>query len=117
MAPLEVAAAGRPTIAYRAGGAIETIVDGVTGVFFDRQEASDLARAIQRFERQEWSAAVLRRHAEGFGIDIFQSRFRQFLALVGAPSQRTLCCPSLHLLPSVPLNPASPGWRIACLLE
>ena len=85
MAPLELAAAGRPTIAYRAGGAAETIVDGATGIFFDRQEPSDLARAIQRFEHLDWSAAVLRSHAEGFGIDIFQARFRQFLARVGAP--------------------------------
>lgn len=85
MAPLEIAAAGRPTIAYRAGGAVETIVDGVTGVFFDRQDATSLAKAIQRFERQDWSAEVLRSHAEGFGIDVFQSRFRQFLAKVGAP--------------------------------
>jgi glycosyltransferase involved in cell wall biosynthesis len=85
MAPVEIAAAGRPTIAYRAGGAVETIVDDVTGVFFDRQEASDLAAAIQRFERQEWSAQLLRSHAETFGIDVFQSRFREFLARVGAP--------------------------------
>jgi glycosyltransferase involved in cell wall biosynthesis len=85
MAPLEIAAAGRPTIAYRAGGAVETIVEGVTGVFFDRQDASCLAGAIQRFERQEWSAKALRSHAERFGIDVFQSRFRRFLAKVGAP--------------------------------
>jgi glycosyltransferase involved in cell wall biosynthesis len=85
MAPLELAAAGRPTIAYRAGGAAETIVEGITGLFFDRQESSDLVEAIQRFERQEWSANLLRSHARGFGIDIFQSRFRQFLAQVGAP--------------------------------
>ena len=43
MAALEIAAAGRPTIAYRGGGAVETIVDGVTGIFFDRQEPDDLA--------------------------------------------------------------------------
>lgn len=85
MAPLEVAAAGRPTIAYRAGGAAETILDGVTGIFFERQETSDLVRAIQRFEDQTWSSRVLRSHAEGFGVDVFQSRFRQFLAQVGAP--------------------------------
>ena len=48
MAPLEIAAAGRPTIAYRGGGAVETIVEGVTGVFFDRQEPEDLAAAITR---------------------------------------------------------------------
>jgi glycosyltransferase involved in cell wall biosynthesis len=85
MAPLEIAAAGRPTIAYRAGGAVETIIDGVTGIFFDRQEPEDLAEAIARFERIEWNPAVLRRHAESFGTDVFQARFRIFLAKVGAP--------------------------------
>jgi glycosyltransferase involved in cell wall biosynthesis len=85
MAPLEIAAAGRPTIAYRAGGAVETIVEGATGVFFDRQEVSHVAAAIQRFEQQDWSAPALRRHAECFGIAVFQSRFREFLDKVGAP--------------------------------
>jgi glycosyltransferase involved in cell wall biosynthesis len=85
MAPLEVAAAGRPTIAYRAGGSVETIVEGVTGIFFDRQEPEDLADAIARFERTDWSPSALRLHAENFGSDIFQARFRAFLAKVGAP--------------------------------
>ena len=85
MAPLEIAAAGRPTIAYRAGGAVETIIDGVTGIFFDRQEPKDLAEAIARFERIEWNPAILRRHAENFGTNVFQARFSFFLAKVGAP--------------------------------
>jgi glycosyltransferase involved in cell wall biosynthesis len=85
MAPLEIAAAGRPTIAYRAGGAVETIIDGVTGIFFDRQEPKDLAEAIARFERIEWNPAILRRHAESFGTNVFQARFSFFLAKVGAP--------------------------------
>ena len=80
MAPLELAAAGRPTIAYRAGGAIETIVDGVTGVFFDRQEPEDLAAAIRRFERMDWSPAVLRQHVAGFSVEIFQARMHAFLS-------------------------------------
>ena len=48
LVPLEAAAAGRPTIAYRGGGALETIVEGETGVFFDepnRRVARDCARA------------------------------------------------------------------------
>jgi glycosyltransferase involved in cell wall biosynthesis len=85
MAPLEVAAAGRPTIAYRAGGAVETIIDGVTGVFFDRQEPEDLAAAIAHFERIEWSPALLRRHAESFSTEVFRARLRAFLGKVGAP--------------------------------
>ena len=49
MVPLEVAAAGRPTIAYRAGGATETILDGITGVFFDGPNPEALVDAIERF--------------------------------------------------------------------
>jgi len=102
MAPLEIAAAGRPTIAYRAGGAVETIIDGVTGIFFDRQEPEDLAEAIARFERIDWNPAVLRRHAESFGTNVFQARFRIFLAKVGAP------LPEAALLP---FN--APSWAAA----
>jgi len=85
MAPLEVAAAGRPTIAYRAGGAVETIVNGVTGTFFDEQTPESLADAIERFEKIEWSSEGLRLHAEQFSTPIFQQRLRQFLNRVGAP--------------------------------
>ena len=85
MAPLELAAAGRPTIAYRAGGATETILEGVTGLFFDKQEPDSLAEAIERSEKIAWSPASLRRYAEGFSVEVFQDRFRSFLARVGAP--------------------------------
>ena len=93
MAPLEIAAAGRPTIAFRAGGAVETIIDGVTGVFFDRQEPADLADAILRSEKIDWSSAVLRKHAETFGIDVFQKRLREFLSKVGSPVPETAVFP------------------------
>jgi glycosyltransferase involved in cell wall biosynthesis len=85
MAPLEVAAAGRPTIAYRAGGALETVIDNVTGVFFNSQTPEDLGDAIERFESKEWSSNRLRQHAEGFSIEVFQRRFRAFLHRVGMP--------------------------------
>jgi glycosyltransferase involved in cell wall biosynthesis len=85
MAPLEVGAAGRPTIAYRAGGAVETIVENVTGVFFDRQTPQDLGDAIERFERQEWRSDAIRRHSENFSVEIFQDRFRSFLRRIGTP--------------------------------
>ena len=85
MAPLEIAAAGRPTIAYRAGGAVETIIDGVTGVFFDRQEPSYLIEAIKRFEKTEWHTDLLRDHAKSFSIDVFHNSFREFLARIGCP--------------------------------
>lgn len=85
MAPLEVGAAGRPTIAYRGGGAVETILENVTGVFFDRQTPEDLGDAIEQFERRDWSSEVIRRHSESFSVEIFRERFRSFFRRIGTP--------------------------------
>ena len=94
MVPLEVAAAGRPTIAYRAGGATETIIDGSTGLFFDAADSGSLVDAIERFEQSEWSSEWLRRHAEGFSIEVFQQRFKTFLHRVGVHGIEPLVWPS-----------------------
>lgn len=89
MAPLEVASAGRPTIAFRAGGATETVVEGTTGLFFDRPTARSLAETIEEFECRSWPSAVLRRHAENFSIDTFERKFLSFLTRVGVqPSEK-----------------------------
>ncbi len=85
MAPLEAAAAGRPTIAYRAGGVIETMIEDLTCVFFNAQTLEHLAQAIDTFERQDWNPALLRRHAKKFSVDVFRDHFRSFLKRVGAP--------------------------------
>ena len=85
MAPVEVAAAGRPTIAFRAGGAIETVVEDVTGLFFDEQTTESLVDAVTRFEQKEWSPHVIRKHAEGFSREVFRARFAKFLRRIGAP--------------------------------
>jgi glycosyltransferase involved in cell wall biosynthesis len=50
LTPVEMMAAGRPVVAYGAGGALETVVDGVTGVFAPDQTAESFAQAIRRFE-------------------------------------------------------------------
>lgn len=97
MAPLEIAAAGRPTIAYRRGGAVETIVEGVTGIFFDEPSAGKLAEAIQQFERQKWSSAALCAHAKNFSVKVFQARFLAFLDRIGAPIQESLLSEELTL--------------------
>jgi glycosyltransferase involved in cell wall biosynthesis len=105
MAPLEIAAAGRPTIAYRAGGAVETILEDITGVFFDKQTPADLAAAILRFEKMDWRAEVLSAHASKFGIDVFQNSFRRFLNRVG-------CAVEEHETPAI-LAPASRALAVS----
>ena len=82
LTPLEVNASGRPVIAYRAGGALETVVNGVTGIFFDKATADSLGDAIVECERHEWNTQTLRRHAEKFDRAVFASRFLEFLNAV-----------------------------------
>jgi len=83
--PLEVNAAGRPAIAFRGGGAIETVVEGLTGVFFNKPTRESLITAIEEFESRSWNQSALRRHAERFDRRVFTFRVLQFLAAV-APS-------------------------------
>lgn len=71
---LEAASSGKPTIAYRAGGALETIIDGETGLFFDKQEVESLMAAILAFEDRIWHAPSIRAHAEGYGKEEFLRR-------------------------------------------
>ena len=85
MAPLEANAAGRPVIAYRAGGAVETVEEEVTGVFFDQASGMSLAEAIEKFEGMRFDQYTLRRHAEKFDRSVFSFRVLQFLGSV-APS-------------------------------
>lgn len=84
--PLEVNAAGRPVIAFKGGGAMETVVEGLTGVFFKKPNSLSLAEAIEEFESREWSQQILRRHAEKFDRRIFAFRVLQFLASVAPES-------------------------------
>lgn len=64
--PLEAAASGRPTIAYGAGGAKETIVEHTTGIFFTRQDARSLVGALKRFDSMQWDPAKIRSHARQY---------------------------------------------------
>ena len=74
--PLEANASGRPVIAYGAGGALETVRDGVTGVLFATQDADALASAVERAESIAWNGAAIRAHAESYSVEGFEARFR-----------------------------------------
>jgi len=83
MTPLEVNAAGRPAIAYRSGGALETVVEGHTGLFFDEPTTDSLVRTIADFETRSWDSRALRHHAEKFSRAVFAARLIEFLNAVG----------------------------------
>jgi glycosyltransferase involved in cell wall biosynthesis len=82
LVPLEAAAAGCPTIAYRAGGALETIAEGETGAFFDDPTAESLAQALSTFDSSRFVPQRLRAHAERFSPSIFVERLRAIVERV-----------------------------------
>jgi Glycosyltransferase len=77
--PLEVLAVGRPVIAYAAGGALETLIDGVTGRFFYQPTAAALAAAVALSRTDQIDPLTLRRHAERFSRARFLKAFRSFV--------------------------------------
>ncbi len=90
IAPLEAMAAGRPVIAYAAGGALDTVVEGTTGVFFREPTAESLAEAVGRFEALSFDPAAIRAHAEKYDRSVFQRELAAFVErCVGNNSDRT----------------------------
>src|SRR6186997_2593019 len=69
--PVETQACGRPVVALGRGGALDTVIDGESGVLFDETTVDSLAAALKRAAGIPWNAARIRRHAEGFS----RSRF------------------------------------------
>jgi glycosyltransferase involved in cell wall biosynthesis len=81
--PLEAMSAGRPVIAYAAGGALETLIEGVTGRFFHEQTPAALAVAVATARGDRYDPAIIRRHAEGFSREVFLARMRNVIDNAG----------------------------------
>lgn len=82
VAPLEAEACGTPVLAFAKGGALETVIDGVTGLHFHEQSAEAICDAVERFEKLPqgfFDPAVLRAHAENFSTENFRAEFRRFV--------------------------------------
>jgi glycosyltransferase involved in cell wall biosynthesis len=83
LAPLEAMACGKPVVAYAAGGALETVVDGETGVFFRQPEARSLADAIGQLDSLALDQAPMRARAEQFDRQQFVTRWRALFRRLG----------------------------------
>lgn len=73
---LEAAAHGRPTAALSAGGYLDTVVEGVTGTFFDGPAPDRIAAAIRQMVGCHWDADRIRQHAAGFNFAAFAACLR-----------------------------------------
>jgi len=77
--PLEAMALGTPVIAFKAGGALDSVVNGETGIFFDDGTVESVRRALDAVEGRDWDREALRRHASAFSRARFQRQFMDAL--------------------------------------
>jgi glycosyltransferase involved in cell wall biosynthesis len=82
LAPVEAMASGRPVVARRAGGVLDTVAEGETGVFFDAADPDALAAAVRQADAAAWRPSAIRQHASRFGRDVFERRLSGFVELV-----------------------------------
>lgn len=77
--PVQAQAAGRPVIAYKGGGALDTVVEGITGEYFTEQTAESLAEALASFDASRYDTAVIRQNAFRFDTTIFNAQISAFV--------------------------------------
>jgi len=75
--PVEAMAAGRPVIAFRGGGYLESVVEGKTGVFFDEPKATTLAKILKEFKQERFNPEDCRKQAEKFTKEKFKIRIKE----------------------------------------
>lgn len=80
IAPVEAMATGRPVIAFAGGGALDTVLPGVTGELFPVQSVESLASVLQRFDPRVYSMEACRSQAERFSAAAFRARLLAHLS-------------------------------------
>lgn len=77
--PVQAQAAGRPVIAFRGGGSLDTVIPGKTGCFFDEMNVASLVRALEGFDDSAYDPADIRAHALQFDSSVFHEQFTRYV--------------------------------------
>ena len=79
--PLESMASGTPVIAYKKGGVLDYLEDGLNGIFFNEQSSKSLINSIERFEREKsiFNPNEIRNSVSNFTFDNFSLNFNKVL--------------------------------------
>lgn len=77
--PVEAMACGTPVIAYKKGGALDYVIEGKTGVFFDKQTPEALLKAIKNFEEKQFDSKDVRCAAEKFSAEVFKQKINKLI--------------------------------------
>lgn len=80
IAPIRAMAYGKPVIAFAKGGALDTVIDGLTGTLFHHQTPQSLVQAVEKNSEVRFAPVDIRRHAEQFGAGRFMSELTKVMA-------------------------------------
>lgn len=80
IAPVEALAAGTPVIAYKAGGALDYVVPGNTGEFFEEQTVESLKAVLKNFDNSKYNSTKIQKFADKFSEEMFRKKFSEFVA-------------------------------------
>ncbi|MFT4041881.1 MAG: glycosyltransferase [Gordonia sp. (in: high G+C Gram-positive bacteria)] len=76
LTPIEANAYGKPVVALRSGGYLDTTVEGVSGLFFDELTSDAISGAITDCAQQQWNTAEIMKNADRFGVEAFAQKIR-----------------------------------------
>ncbi|MFZ2969762.1 MAG: glycosyltransferase [Minisyncoccia bacterium] len=77
--PLEAMASGRPVIAFGVGGALETVIEGETGMFFDKQTPDSIIETLKNFHPESFNPKKIRDHALRFDKNNFKEKIKGYI--------------------------------------
>lgn len=91
--PVQAMAAGRPVIAFRGGGSLDTVIPGKTGAFFQEQTVESLVVALQGFDERSYAPDAIRAHALRFDTANFTREITSYVARAweAHSAQRNAC--------------------------
>jgi glycosyltransferase involved in cell wall biosynthesis len=106
LVPVETMACGRPVLAFAEGGALETVVPGVTGELFANGAAEGLRDALIRFEPDRYDPETIRLHALRWDLPVFELAIREAVSALARasvadlePQRNPMLLDPLQLLP------------------
>lgn len=76
---IEALAAGTPVIAYKAGGALDYVEEGKTGVFFAKQTTGSLSETLKKFDPRGFNSLGIKKAAQKFSPQAFTAKMQQFI--------------------------------------
>lgn len=88
LVPVEAMSSGTPVLAYRRGGALDTVSEGLSGLFFEHQSADAVRDAVLRFRATTWQREAVVEHASRFGLRRFAAEMSAIVGHVVSAAQR-----------------------------